>query len=90
MFSGRGEVIYPLPENINLQNELIRKEYDSCTKISDTSYEYAIELGVMELTGKFISEAALIDETGDVIAFSNFLAKGKDETEVIFSIRDNY
>ncbi len=44
----------------------------------------------MELTGKFISEAALIDETGDVIAFSNFLAKGKDETEVIFSIRDNY
>ena len=85
-----GEVIYPLPENINLQNELIRKEYDSCTKISDTYYEYAIELGVMELTGKFISEAALIDETGDVIAFSNFLAKGKDETEVIFSIRDNY
>lgn len=85
-----GEVICPLPENINLQNELIRKEYDSCTKISDTSYEYAIELGVMELTGKFISEAALIDETGDVIAFSNFLAKGKDETEVIFSIRDNY
>ncbi len=39
-----GEVIYPLPENINLQNELIRKEYDSCTKISDTSYEYAIDV----------------------------------------------
>ncbi|MBC5745103.1 phage tail protein [Lachnospiraceae bacterium MD308] len=85
-----GEVIYPLPENVKLKNELIRKEYNSCTKISETSYEYIIELGPMELAGKFISEAALIDEAEDVIAFSNFLAKGKDETEVIFSIRDNY
>lgn len=85
-----GEVIYPLPENVRLQNELIRKEYDSCVQISNTSYEYSIELGPMELAGKFISEAALIDEAGDVIAFSNFLKKGKDETEVIFSIRDNY
>lgn len=85
-----GEIIYPLPENIKLKNELIRKEYDSCKKLSETSYEYAIELGTMELAGEFISEAALIDEAGDVIAFANFLAKGKDETEVVFSIRDNY
>ena len=33
---------------------------------------------------------ALIDEDGDVVAFSNFLAKGKDETEVTFTIEDNY
>lgn len=85
-----GEVIYPLPENIKLQNELIRKEYDSCTQISGTSYEYTIKLDPLELSGEFISEAALIDEAGDVIAFANFLAKGKDETEVVFSIRDNY
>lgn len=43
-----------------------------------------------ELVGTFISEMALIDEDGDVVAFSNFLAKGKDETEVTFTIEDNY
>ena len=31
-----GEVIYPLPENIKLKNELIRKEYDSCKRLSET------------------------------------------------------
>lgn len=85
-----GEVIYPLPESVQLRHELLRRQYDSCKKISDTSYEYMINLDTMELVGKFISEAALIDEAGDIIAFSNFLAKGKDETEVVFSIRDNY
>lgn len=43
-----------------------------------------------ELIGVEISEMALIDEDGDVAAFSNFLAKGKDETEVTFTIEDNY
>ena len=43
-----------------------------------------------ELVGTFIREMALIDEDGDVVAFSNFLAKGKDETEVTFTIEDNY
>lgn len=42
------------------------------------------------VTDVFISEMALIDEDGDVVAFSNFLAKGKDETEVTFTIEDNY
>lgn len=48
------------------------------------------ELEEDELVGTFISEMALIDEDGDVVAFSNFLAKGKDETEVTFTIEDNY
>ena len=55
-----------------------------------TSYEYTIKLEEDELVGTFISEMALIDEDGDVVAFSNFLAKGKDETEVTFTIEDNY
>lgn len=85
-----GTVIAPLPENTALKKEVIRKAYTSSTKISDTAYEYTIKLEPDELVGTYISEMALIDEDGDAVAFSNFLAKGKDETEVIFSIEDNY
>lgn len=83
-------IITPLAENVQLNNEVIRKEYTSSTKTSDTSYEYVIELAEDELVGVFISEMALIDAEGDVIAFSNFLPKGKDETETTFTIEDNY
>ena len=80
----------PLAENVALKKEVVRKPYTSSTKTSDTSYEYTIKLEEDELVGTFISEMALIDEDGDVVAFSNFLAKGKDETEVTFTIEDNY
>lgn len=85
-----GSVKEPLADATKLNTEVIRKAYTSSTKISDTSYEYTIKLGADELVGTYISEMALIDEDGDVVALSNFLAKGKDETEVIFSIEDNY
>ena len=85
-----GIVIVPLAENVALKKEEVRKPYTSSTKTSDTSYEYTIKLEEDELVGTFISEMALIDEDGDVVAFSNFLAKGKDETEVTFTIEDNY
>ena len=85
-----GTVIVPLAENVALKKEGVRKPYTSSTKTSDTSYEYTIKLEEDELVGTFISEMALIDEDGDVVAFSNFLAKGKDETEVTFTIEDNY
>ena len=77
-------------KRIALKKEVVRKPYTSSTKTSDTSYEYTIKLEEDELVGTFISEMALIDEDGDVVAFSNFLAKGKDETEVTFTIEDNY
>ena len=79
-----------IAENVALKKEVVRKPYTSSTKTSDTSYEYTIKLEEDELVGTFISEMALIDEDGDVVAFSNFLAKGKDETEVTFTIEDNY
>lgn len=85
-----GTVIVPLAENVALKKEVVREPYTSSTKTSDTSYEYTIKLEEDELVGTFISEMALIDEDGDVVAFSNFLAKGKDETEVTFTIEDNY
>lgn len=85
-----GNIITPLAENVQLNHEVIRKEYASSVQTSDTSYEYVIQLEEDELVGTFISEMALIDSEGDVIAFSNFLPKGKDETETTFTIEDNY
>ena len=85
-----GNIITPLADNVKLYHEVIRKEYTSSAKTSDTSYEYTIKLEEDELVGTEISEMALIDAEGDVIAFSNFLRKGKDETETTFTIEDNY
>lgn len=85
-----GEVIVPLPENVQLNSEIVRKPYTSSEKLSDTAYAYTIVLEANELVGSYISEMALIDENGDVVAFSNFLSKGKDETVVTFTIEDNY
>ena len=86
----KGEVISPVESGSSLAAEVIRKEITKSKKVSDTSYEYAIELAESELVGTFISELALIDEDGDVIAFSNFLSKGKDNIETIFAIEDSY
>ncbi len=85
-----GNIVAPLAENVQLNHEIIRKEYSSSNQTSETSYEYTIKLEESELVGKYISEMALIDADGDVIAFSNFLSKGKDETETTFTIEDNY
>lgn len=87
---GNGTVIEPLAANVRLQQEVLRREYDSCTRISDTSYEYALNLDESELVGTYISELALIDEDGDVVAFSNFLSRGKDDTMVTFAVEDSY
>lgn len=85
-----GTVIVPLAEDMQLKAEVVRKPYTTSKKVSDTAYEYTIKLEENELVGTYISEMALIDEDGDVVAFSNFLSKGKDETEVTFTIEDNY
>ncbi len=86
----QNEVIEPFPDSLSLNHEVARKPYSSSKKVSDTCYEYTIKLEKDELVGIYISELALIDEDGDVVAFSTFLAKGKDETEVTFTVEDNY
>ena len=86
----QGEVIAPSESANSLTTEVIKKEITKSKKTSDTSYEYSIELSESELVGTYISELALIDEDGDVIAFSNFLSKGKDNIETTFTIEDSY
>lgn len=85
-----GNVIEPQPDNMQLKHEIIRKPYFSSKKVSDTAYEYTIKLDTSECLDIYFSELALIDEDGDIVAFSNFLSKGKDDTEVTFTVEDSY
>ena len=84
------EVLSPSETATALKHELLRKEYTSSQKISDTCYEYTIVIEANELVGEYISEIALIDEDNDIIAIANFLPKGKDQMEDSFAIQDMY
>jgi len=81
------ETIYTIPINEAFEEAIEAKERGECICPLCTVSK---KLEEDELVGVFISEMALIDADGDVVAFSNFLAKGKDETEVTFTIEDNY
>jgi len=81
-----GEIRTPLPQNIGLNNEIIRKSYASSTQTSNASYSYDIRLTQEELIGVPISEIALVDEDGDVVAIANFKPRIKGESEVFFSM----
>lgn len=84
-----GAVIPPSGEQIALKNELLRKEVDGYTEVSNTCYRYTCTLQEAELANQHISEVALYDADGDLVAIKNCLAKGKDsDTVMIFEIDD--
>lgn len=84
-----GVIRVPSPEDVSLNNELIRKPYISCTKLTDSSYRYRIDLEKDELGGKIINEAALYDADGDLIAIRSFAGKPKDsDMEMGFEFDD--
>lgn len=87
--TGEGAVIPPTEEQTALKNELLRKEIDGYTEISTTCYRYTCTLEEAELANQKISEIALYDANGDLVAIKNCLAKGKDDDAVmIFEIDD--
>lgn len=85
-----GSVIEPLETANALNNELLRKEVSGHEFTSDLVCRYICTLGKSELAGYKISEIALYDEDGDLVAIKNFLPKGKDEDlEMTFQIDDS-
>lgn len=87
--TAEGVVIPPTEEQIALKNELLRKEIDGYVAVSNTCYRYTCTLGETELANEKISEVALYDADGDLVAIKNCLAKGKDDDAVmIFEIDD--
>lgn len=84
-----GAVIEPTLEQDTLNNELYRKVVDGHSYLSDTKCRYTCTLDPPELAGKSISELALYDEDGDLVAIKNFTAKGKDgDLEMTFNVDD--
>ncbi len=86
----QGEVLAIQEDTEGLKNEVLRIECTEVVKKTETSYEYSITLSEHELVGTYISEMALIDEDGDAAIVTNFLAKGKDDTEETYAIEDIY
>lgn len=84
-----GEPIPPDESSNSLNNELIRKPIDGYTFITDQKCRYMCTLGDLELAGKYISEVALYDTEGDLVAIKTFKKKGKDsDLEMTFNIDD--
>ena len=86
-----GAVLTPPEEQTALKGELLRKEIDSYTFVSSTKCMYECTLQPSELVGENISEIALYDEDGDLVAIKNFMAKGKDsDLEMKFQMKDEF
>lgn len=65
---------------LSLYHELARKEIEAHAYVNEdkTTCRYTATLEKGELNGKEISEMGLYDEDGNLIAYRNFLRKGKD------------
>ncbi len=86
-----GNLISPTEGDNFLRNELLRREYSRCEKVSETCYRYRMELTADELAGKKINEAALYDADGDLLAVRVFTAKPKDaDMEMAFEFEDRF
>ncbi|MGL5433819.1 MAG: phage tail protein [Lachnospiraceae bacterium] len=86
-----GNVIAPLKTATALKSEVFRKNIDGYEFISDLVCQYTTTLAEAEAAGKKISEIALVDAVGDLVAIKTFLAKGKDaDMRVAFSIDDMF
>lgn len=87
--SPEGAVIEPDPDQEALKSQLLQKDIDSHSYITDTQCRYVCTLSADELAGQSISEIALVDAEGDLVAIKNFSAKGKDDDlEMTFNVDD--
>ena len=88
---GSGSLILPEETDTQLKNELIRREYARCEKLSDVCYRYRMELGADELAGKRINEGAQYGAEGDLLAIRVFSDKIKDmDMEMVFEYEDRF
>lgn len=86
-----GEIIAHSPDQNALHKEVLRKNVDGYTVVSDTKIRYSCTLTASELAGEYISEIGLYDAQGDFVAFKAFLKKGKDaDMECVFECDDTF
>lgn len=86
-----GVVIEPSEEQNALNHELARKQITGFEYINDLCCRYSAVLDRAELVGAKISEMALYDEDGDLVAIKNMLPKFKDDDiEMGFQLDDSF
>ena len=84
-----GNVISPDEKQVELNSELLRKNIDNYTITSDTTCRYECTLAENELVGEKISEIALYDAEGDLVAIKTFSPKEKDgDFQMTFQVDD--
>lgn len=86
-----GAVKAPTETQTALNHEISRKAITSHQMLSEVKCRYECVLAANELAGKNISEIALYDAEGDLVAIKNFAPKGKDaDLEMVFRIDDEF
>lgn len=86
-----GNVKVPVETQTALNSELLRKEIDGYTMVSDTKCRYACTLAYGDLADEVISEVAVYDAEGDLVSIKNFKPKHKDgDIEMTFQIDDEF
>jgi hypothetical protein len=73
-----GEILIPSEKDSSLNHEFVRKPYDTCTMLDDTTCRYECTIGEDELKGEKFSEVGLYDKDGDILNIKHFSEKGKD------------
>jgi len=77
--NAQGEAMEPSEGQGSLKDELIRKDIEKHEAVSDTQVKYFCTLEEGELAGESISEIALVDAEGDLVAIKNCAPKVKDD-----------
>ena len=86
-----GRPYTPDPEQKGLRHEVLRKGFESASKISDTCYRYEGNLLENEGNGTYFTEMGLYDSDGMLICVKTFEKKLKNkDIEMVFQIDDTY
>lgn len=75
------EAVPPSEEQTALKHEVLRKELVNVRQEDDFSVTGKGAIEPHELVGTSLSEAALIDENGDLVGIKTFAPKTKEEDE---------
>lgn len=83
-----GTVVAPLPTATALTHELRREKISSIKKIGQLCYKYGYTIPEGGLSGKSVSEVALIDSEGDAAAIETFKPKADDLDSTYYVLDD--
>ena len=86
-----GNALTPDEAQTSLNNELLRKAITGHEFLSDRKCRYTCTILDSELEGHSISELALVDDDGDLVAIKNFSPKVKEkDLEMTVHVDDEF